>query len=254
MENNSASPTSPDSPIPFAPESFRAWPSIATALGAVAVTLLVAGCAIVAYLLITHGDIGGLLHPSVAFVLLAQAAMDLGVVVFLVFALPALARTSLTALGFRKPTASNVGIAVAGALLMIVLVDGMGGLIDTLLHQVHQQEAIKLLLSVHNPAVKAGFAVLAVVIAPVAEEMAFRVFLFNAVRRFGGFWIGAVVSGIIFALAHADIYALLPLALGGIVLCWVYSTSKNAWMSMITHAIFNGVSVGLLFIAPQLAK
>lgn len=223
-------------------------------MGVVVVGVLIAVLGVIAYVIVEHGDLSKLLHPSVSMVLTLQAAMDLGAAVFLVFALPALARTSLTGLGFRKPTLANVGIAVGGALLMIVLVDGMGGLIDTLLHHVHQQEAIKLLLSVHNPAVKAGFAVLAVVIAPIAEEMAFRVFLFNAVRRSGGFWVGAVVSGVIFGLAHADLYALLPLALGGIVLCWVYSASKNAWMSMITHAIFNGVSVGLLFIAPQLAK
>ena len=45
---------------------------------------------------------------------------------------------------------------------------------------------------------------------------------------------------------HGDVYAALPLALGGIVLCGVYYLSRNAYASMISHALFNGLSIVLL--------
>ena len=55
--------------------------------------------------------------------------------------------------------------------------------------------------------------------APFAEETFFRIFFFNLGLRYGGFWGGAVLSGVLFGIAHGDLYAALPLALGGMVLC-----------------------------------
>lgn len=187
-------------------------------------------------------------------VITVQGAMDLAAAAFLLLTLPAIAVRPLSALGFRTPSGAQIATAFFGAIAMIVLVNGFGSLIDAMLHHVHEQTAIKLFLGIRDPRVKFGFVFLAVIVAPIAEEMVFRVFLFNAIRRYGGFWIGAIVSGILFGLAHMDEYALLPLALGGVVLCWVYAKSRNAFASMITHALFNGVSVALLFIAPQLVK
>jgi hypothetical protein len=97
-------------------------------------------------------------------------------------------------------------------------------------------------------------ALLAVVIAPVAEELTFRVFIFNVGLRYASFWPAAIVSGVLFSLAHADKFAFVPLALGGIILCGVYYRSRNAFASMITHGIFNGLSVVLLFFGPASLK
>jgi membrane protease YdiL (CAAX protease family) len=38
------------------------------------------------------------------------------------------------------------------------------------------------------------------------------------------------------------------------ILCAVYARTRNAWMSMITHGVFNAVSVVALYFAPQLTK
>ena len=43
--------------------------------------------------------------------------------------------------------------------------------------------------------------ILAVFVAPVAEELFFRGILFRSIRDAGGFWLGALVSGLIFGLA-----------------------------------------------------
>ncbi|MBV9149448.1 MAG: CPBP family intramembrane metalloprotease, partial [Candidatus Eremiobacteraeota bacterium] len=63
----------------------------------------------------------------------------------------------------------------------------------------------------------------------------------------------AVVSGALFAVAHQDPFLMIPLAAGGIILCYVYVRTGNAWMSMITHACFNGFTLAVLFIAPKSA-
>ena len=97
----------------------------------------------------------------------------------------------------------------------------------------------------------ASFVTFAVIFAPFAEETIFRIFFFNFGLRFGGFWGGAILSGVLFGLAHGDLYEAIPLALGGIVLCYVYYRSRNAFASMISHALFNAFSIVALLAVPN---
>ena len=97
----------------------------------------------------------------------------------------------------------------------------------------------------------AVFAVAAVIAAPIAEESIFRAFFFNLGLRYGGFWGGALLSAVLFGLAHGDLYEALPLALGGLVLCYVYYSSRNAFAPMISHALFNAFTLAALLVAPK---
>jgi membrane protease YdiL (CAAX protease family) len=222
-------------------------------IGLLVIIFAIGFVAIFAYLA-SHGLSITRVARDVPFALALQVLIDICVVIYLVLVLPPLANTSLKDLGFRVPTVREIGVALLGALAMVVVVNGLGTIIDKALHTKHEQEAIKLFLSVHDPAVKAGFAALAVIVAPIAEEFAFRVFIYNAVRRYAVFWVAAIVSGVCFGAAHWDKYAFVPLILGGIILCAVYARTRNAWMSMITHGVFNAVSVVALYFAPQLTK
>jgi membrane protease YdiL (CAAX protease family) len=220
-------------------------------LGVVIVFLIVCG---VAAVLAYHGDVTAIRANIIPLSVAGQCLIDAAVVIYLVLTLPGIGKTTLRGYGFTAPNARQIGIAAIGALLMIVVVNGLGSIIDAALHTKHQQQVIQLFLAERDPLIKAGFALLAVVVAPVAEEFAFRVFIFNAVRARGGFWVGAVVSGIVFGIAHTDPYAFVPLVLGGMILCGVYMRSQNAYMSMITHGLFNAVSVVALFLFPQTVK
>ncbi|HXM08008.1 MAG TPA: CPBP family intramembrane glutamic endopeptidase, partial [Candidatus Acidoferrum sp.] len=62
------------------------------------------------------------------------------------------------------------------------------------------------------------------------------------------------ISAILFGLAHGDAFAAIPLALGGIVLCAVYYRTRNAFASMISHGLFNGLSLAGLLFAPHLVS
>ncbi len=264
MGNSSLSTISPGSPDSYASDSFRALPSIYVLLGLVAIIIIVFIAGAAAFILITHLvtitpygttiDRRALLRDAVPFSLALQLAIDLFVALYLFSVLPGLERTSLQRLGFTAPTLPQVAVAIIGAVAMVAVVNGLGSAINSVLHSSHEQQAVKLLLSAHGRGLRAAVAALAIVVAPVAEELTFRVFIFNAVSRYGGFWIGALVSGILFAAAHGDKYAFVPLVFGGMILCGVYARSRNAFASMITHGLFNTVSVIALYLAPQLAK
>lgn len=165
-------------------------------------------------------------------------------------ALPRISKFSLRQLGFRRPSAATVAFGVLGAIAMVAVADGGEALVDRFTHAVHHQQSVEIFKALHDPATIAVFAFVAVVAAPIAEESIFRVFFFNFGLRFGGFWAGAALSSVLFGLAHGDLYAALPLALGGVVLCFVYYRSRNAFASMISHALFNAFTIVALLTVP----
>ncbi len=186
--------------------------------------------------------------------LVIQLVLEAGVVAVILRGLPVLSGFSLRELGFRAIGAGQIGIATLGALIMAIVANGGASLIDALFHTTHEQQVVQMVRNVHNPAIIAFFAIFAVVIAPIAEETIFRVLVFNIGLRYRGFWFGAILSGVLFGVAHGDKFEALPLALAGVVLCGVYYCTRNAYASMITHGLFNAMTVIALFAFPQLTK
>ena len=94
----------------------------------------------------------------------------------------------------------------------------------------------------------AMFAVVAVIAAPIAEELLFRGWIYTSLRRFGGVPLGLIVSAALFALAHWEgthLYALVVFPLG-IVLGYVRQRTGSILASMTFHALYNGFAVVLL--------
>jgi uncharacterized protein len=175
-------------------------------------------------------------------------------VLVLLFFLPRVSRLSLRQLGYRALRPGDAAIAAIGSVVMALVSDGGESLIETLTRAKHSQLPVEMLKHLHDPRLLAAFACFAIVLVPLMEETIFRVFVFNAFARYGGFWFAAIVSGLFFGISHGDRYALFPLALGGIVLAYVYSRTRNAFASMMTHGLFNAFSIAALVFAPQLAK
>jgi CAAX protease family protein len=94
----------------------------------------------------------------------------------------------------------------------------------------------------------ATFAAIAVV-APIAEEIAFRGYLFPALTRWRGPWIGAIVTALLFGAAHVLVYPLvfLPaLAFFGFGACLLFWFTGSLLPSICLHAINNAIAAGVL--------
>jgi membrane protease YdiL (CAAX protease family) len=183
-----------------------------------------------------------------------QLLIEGSAVIVILTMLPRVSKFSLREMGFKPPQPWQIGVALLGAVAMVVVVEGGASLIQSYFHVKHEQSVVDLFRHVIGTYAMWYFAIFAIVLAPFMEEVIFRVFVFNIGLRWGGFWTGAVISGLCFGAAHGDPWVLLPLAAGGVVLCGVYYRTRNAFMSMITHGIFNAVTVFALIYAPQLAK
>ncbi len=87
--------------------------------------------------------------------------------------------------------------------------------------------------------------VLAVIAAPLSEELFFRGFMFSGLLRWG-FWPAAAVSAGAFTVAHLDPGSIIPFFGIGLVMAWLYWRRGSLWDSIAFHCIFNFISFALL--------
>lgn len=198
---------------------------------------------------ILHGG-----KPNVVDALIAQLGLEIPLVATLLIGLPRITGFSLHQLGFAPPRAKQIGIACAGTLAAIVVVSVVSQVLESAFHLKHEQAIIQQFVQLRSPWRIAFFTFFAIVIGPIAEETIFRVFLFNIGLRYGGFWLGAIVSAVLFGLAHGNLIDAMPLACVGLVLAGVYYNTRNAYASMLTHALFNAFSVVGLLLSPHILK
>lgn len=87
----------------------------------------------------------------------------------------------------------------------------------------------------------------AVVAAPLTEELFFRGFFFAGLRqRLGWVW-AAAISGVIFGLFHLDPLQFVPLTVVGILLAAVYHYTNSIWLPIILHASLNLFGLSIAF-------
>lgn len=88
---------------------------------------------------------------------------------------------------------------------------------------------------------------LVLVIAPVAEEMFFRGFLFHGLWARYGFWVGAFSSGLLFSLIHVsgrDLLGLIvPFTIIGMLFAWLVRRTGSLWNAILVHFLFNAVGL-----------
>ncbi|MEP6975351.1 MAG: type II CAAX endopeptidase family protein [Spartobacteria bacterium] len=88
--------------------------------------------------------------------------------------------------------------------------------------------------------------VLAISIAPLAEEFIFRFFLYGVLKRYFGRGLGLVLNSLLFAAVHVHLPSLGPLFILGACFTLAYEWSGSILVSMTMHALFNFLSLSAL--------
>ncbi len=93
---------------------------------------------------------------------------------------------------------------------------------------------------------------MAVVVAPISEEIIFRGYLFGVARKYVGFWPAALVVSLLFAAFHLHLPALPGLFLLAMAFTLIYERAGSLWAPILMHAAFNSCSLIISIYWPNL--
>ncbi|HUO69989.1 MAG TPA: CPBP family intramembrane glutamic endopeptidase [Solirubrobacteraceae bacterium] len=192
-------------------------------------------------------------HPTPAVSIISDVAVDLSFVAAALYFSVVQRHATPASFGFRRIDfwRGFVAFAVAGISYYVVT------FAYAAIFNLHGSDKLPSELGVSkSTAALAAAAVFVCAVAPMAEEFFFRGFLFGALRRmkvrvFGreiGTWIAAIITGILFGLAHtgsASSQYLIPLGFLGFVLCLVRWRTGSLYPCMALHSFNNSLALGV---------
>jgi membrane protease YdiL (CAAX protease family) len=143
-------------------------------------------------------------------------------------------------IGFGRAVATGAVLLLAAYPLVLVA----SALTQTLLRGVSEKQGIVELFNASSTLEqRVLIIVLAVAIAPIAEEFFFRFFLYGVMKQYFGAGIGVVVSALLFAAVHAHLPSFAPLFVLGICFTIAYEWTGSLLVSMTMHALFNALAL-----------
>lgn len=131
--------------------------------------------------------------------------------------------------------------------LMLGLLNWCGYIawMESLIGESSVQDAVKMLRESGDAMIVGLMAFSAVLLAPVAEEIIFRGYLYPVAKKFSNVRIGMLFSALVFAVGHGNAPLLLPLFLLGMILAAAYEWTGSLWASISVHLCFNAATVAI---------
>jgi membrane protease YdiL (CAAX protease family) len=186
------------------------------------------------------------------YAVVSQWGIIIGTLLIL-FQVRGMAPTSL--FGFDKIRVRKVvWTAICFLLIALPLVFATNVAISHLLRidpQQDSQEIVQIFEGTTNPMNKLPIVLLAVIVAPLAEEFVFRGFLYGVLKRYFGSISSMLFTGILFALMHFHLPSLLPLFVLACALTLAYELSGSLLVPMAMHALFNSLTLVMVSLAGQ---
>jgi membrane protease YdiL (CAAX protease family) len=180
--------------------------------------------------------------------LAANFLFTLAVVVFIVVFLK-IRRLDLNSLGgfsvmsFRRALSTGTVLLFA-AYPLIALADWIGQ--HTYDTGSSKQGIVDLFNESHTLKQRVLIIILAVAVAPIAEEFLFRFFLYNVLKRYFGRAVGVVFNALLFAAVHTHLPSFAPLFALGTCFALAYDWSGSILVSMTMHSLFNSITLVVL--------
>lgn len=89
---------------------------------------------------------------------------------------------------------------------------------------------------------------IAVLLAPLSEELLYRGMLIAAISRRTGRTVGVILSSALFGLAHLNVYSFVLLFAVGVVLALLVVRTESLISSLTAHIAFNSAAIGGLLL------
>lgn len=155
----------------------------------------------------------------------------------------------------RLPTFKDIGLGVAGLLPALVLAGLLTLLVSKLIPQFNVAQAQDVGFGIINLRYEYVLAFLTlVVIAPLAEEIIFRGYLYTKIRARSGVIVSTILVSLTFSLLHLQPNVIVVTFALSLVLCALREYTGGIWASTILHATKNAIAYYMLFVSPILLQ
>ncbi len=101
------------------------------------------------------------------------------------------------------------------------------------------QEAINLLRHTDSASLRCALLAVAILVAPVTEELVFRAGIFRYVRTRLPRWVALLLPAVLFASLHNNVGTFVPLVTLAIVFALAYERTGRIGTTIVAHALFN---------------
>ncbi len=168
-------------------------------------------------------------------------------------------RTSIVDVGLQRlPLWRDILMAPAGLVVYLILSAGLMIVASAIIPSLSLNQTQNTGFTGVNQQYELILAFLTlVVLAPVAEEVLFRGYLFGKLQKYVPVWVAVLATSLLFGFIHVafsqdawnvavDTFAL------SVVLCLLRISTGSIWASMLLHMIKNGIAFYILFVNPIL--
>jgi uncharacterized protein len=187
---------------------------------------------------------GGQVQPELIFLALVGLDIALLLVVYLRTVRPR--AISESELGLLSGSAlRNVGIGCGGVLLIFTASAIIGIVLS--FFGVQQTQADQLALAEASPGQFLLLLGVGALLAPLAEEVFFRGYVFRAYLVAKGPVQAYIISALLFAVLHLNLPAFIPTFAIGLILAFLYHRSGSLVPSIVAHALNNGFALTALY-------
>ena len=155
----------------------------------------------------------------------------------------------------RKNTGRCLLLGLATGLVLVLIARELAWLTSQLIQSLGDQaEPQKLVTLIAEESAKKEniptlifFVVMAVVVAPIAEEILFRGILYPAVKQLGHPRVAVIGTALLFALFHVNLLTFASLTAVALALIALYEFTDNLLAPITAHAVFNASNLIMLF-------
>ena len=118
--------------------------------------------------------------------------------------------------------------------------------------ELEQQKPVEVLLRAleKEPSKFWALAFGAIVLAPIAEELLFRSYIYRFLKSKFTTSLATIISALLFAAMHNNVASLVPLFVLGVLFTRTYENTGSIVAPMVYHALFNASSILLIFMTP----
>ena len=158
-------------------------------------------------------------------------------------------RLKVSSLGFKKTRFKmTASYCLIGTIIVIAFNFIYEFCLNRFFHIQYSQAVSQLILSIKTKQALFFPVLFITIIGPFCEEVFFRGFLYNGIKKYLGITPSIILSALLFALIHLEWMVMIPIAFTGAAYAYLYEKSGSLWASIVSHVLTNSGAVALLLV------